>query len=163
MKLLITTLSLFLYLNSLAQIKEYNFQEFEPLLHKQTDTTYIVNFWATWCSPCVAELPHFEKINQEFKNQKVKVLLVSLDFPKHKESRLLPFVTKNNLKSEVIFLNDPDANAWIDKVDPNWSGAIPFTVIYNSGQRKYYEQSFDYEGLVKQTYLFLTHRTNQLK
>ncbi|MCF8372429.1 MAG: TlpA family protein disulfide reductase [Bacteroidales bacterium] len=161
MKLLYTLLTLFLYLNSLGQIKEYNFQEFEPLLHKQTDSIYVVNFWATWCSPCVAELPSFEKLNQNFKNQKVKVLLVSLDFPKHKESRLIPFVKKNNLQSEVIFLNDVNANAWINKVDPNWSGAIPFTVIYNAEQRKYYERSFNYEELIKETYLFLTHRTKQ--
>lgn len=155
MKVQFTTLALFLSITSFAQVKEFNFNEFEPLLHKQTDTIYVVNFWATWCSPCVAELPYFEKVNQNFKSKKVKVLLVSLDFPKHKESRLIPFISKNNLKSEVVFLNDPDANAWIDKVDPNWSGAIPFTVIYNAKRRKYYEQSFTYDELQKEINTFL--------
>ena len=155
MKNIIVFLFIILPISLFAQVQEYNFQEFEPLIHKQNDTVYVVNFWATWCSPCVAELPYFEKANEMYKDKKVKMLLVSLDFPRHKESRLLPFIEKNKLKSEVVLLNDPDANAWIDKVDPNWSGAIPFTLIYSKDKRKGYEQSFTFESLKKEISSFL--------
>ncbi|WP_300488203.1 TlpA family protein disulfide reductase [Flavobacterium sp.] len=132
------------------KVASYDFNAFEPFLKKDNDTTYVVNFWATWCVPCVAELPHFEKLNATYKDQKVKVLLVSLDMPQKVESNLLPFVKKKNMQSEVIYLNDPDANAWISKVDTAWSGAIPATVIYKGNKRKFFEQSFTYEALEKE-------------
>ncbi len=128
-------------------VPSYDFKSFEPQLLKQTDTTYVVNFWATWCAPCIAELPHFEKINTDYKNRKIKVLLVSLDFKKQVESNLLPFIKRKNLRSEVIHLSDPDANAWISRVDPSWSGAIPATLIYNKNKRTFYEQTFTFEQL----------------
>ena len=128
-------------------IDSYDFKAFEPYLNQKNDTIYIVNFWATWCAPCVAELPNFEKVSADYKNQKVKVILVSLDFKKQVETSLIPFVKKHNLRSQVIHLSDPDANSWISKVDSAWSGAIPATVIYNRTKRKFYEQSFTFEQL----------------
>ncbi|MGX7668438.1 TlpA family protein disulfide reductase [Flavobacterium pedocola] len=132
------------------KIKSYDFNGFEPFLHQNDDVTYVVNFWATWCLPCVKELPYFEQLNEKYKNQKVKVILVSMDLPKKVETSLLPFMKKRKLQSEVVHLDDPDANAWIEKVDKNWSGAIPATVIYNSKERKFYERSFTYEALEKE-------------
>ena len=74
---------------SLSQnIPALNFEALEPFLKKENDTLYVVNFWATWCKPCIKELPAFEKINSEYKSQKVKVLMVSLDFPEHMEKQL---------------------------------------------------------------------------
>jgi thiol-disulfide isomerase/thioredoxin len=109
-----------------------------------------VNFWATWCKPCVKELPAFEKLNEVYANDKVKVLLVSLDFIKHFETKVKPFVAEKNLKSDVILLNDPRSNQWIDKVSKEWSGAIPATVIYRGKDRLFYEGSFTYEELEKE-------------
>jgi len=128
-------------------VKAYDFKTFEPYLKIQNDTTYVINFWATWCQPCVAELPYFEKINSDYKDKKVKVILISLDMKKDADSKLLSFIKKKNLQSEVIFLNDPDANAWIGKVDSTWSGAIPATIIYTKNKRKFYEKSFTFEEL----------------
>lgn len=130
-----------------VNIPTFNFNELEPLLNKRNDTTYIVNFWATWCKPCIKELPAFEKINKLYASQKVKVLLVSLDFPKHLESQLIPFVEKRKIKSNVILLDDPDANGWIPKVNKEWSGAIPATLLYNNTERKFHERSFTYEEI----------------
>ena len=93
------------------------------------------------------ELPYFEQLNEKYKNQNVKVILVSMDMPKKVESALIPFVIKKKLKSDVLHLDDPDANAWIEKVDKNWSGAIPATVIYNANTRIFYERSFTYAEL----------------
>lgn len=96
------------------------------------DTIYIVNFWATWCAPCVAELPYFEQIDSAYSGQKVKVILMSTDFKKDYKSRLIPFVERKKLHSEVNFLDEVYDNEWIPKVDSSWQGNIPATKIYNS-------------------------------
>lgn len=128
-------------------IPVYNFTELDPILNRQDEKTYIFNFWATWCKPCVAELPYFEKINEAYGKKDVEVILVSLDLPDHWESRLVPFVKKRNIKSKVIVLDDPKQNHWIPKVDQDWSGAIPATLIFNGQNRTFYERSFTYEEL----------------
>lgn len=130
-----------------VEVKSYDFKTFEGFLHKDDGSTYVVNFWATWCLPCVKELPYFEELNKNYKDKNVKVILVSLDMPKKVESNLIPFIIKKKLQSQVIHLDDPDANAWIEKVSKNWSGSIPATVIYNAKESKFYEQSFTYEQL----------------
>ena len=132
-----------------TQIPVYDFSGLEPILQKRNDTTYVVNFWATWCKPCVKEMPAFLKLDSLYSERKVKVILVSLDFPNKLEERVIPFVEENNIRPEVVLLNDPDANAWIDKVDPGWSGAIPATVIFNKNGREFYERSFTFEELEK--------------
>jgi thiol-disulfide isomerase/thioredoxin len=131
-----------------AFIPTYSFADFDPkYLQQKNDTTYIVNFWATWCKPCIEELPAFEKINQEYSEQKVKVVLTSLDFPERLEKQVIPFIKKYDLRSEVVLLDDPDANSWIPKVSEEWSGAIPATIIYNQHERVFYERSFTYDEL----------------
>ena len=77
----------------------------------------------------------------------VEVILVSLDFPKQIESKLIPFLKKRELQSEVVVLDDVDSNTWIPKVHEDWSGAIPATIIYNKRKRMFYERSFNYEEL----------------
>lgn len=129
----------------------HNFDTLEKeYLSITNDTTYIINFWATWCKPCVKELPAFERIGEAYVDKHVKVVLVSLDFPENIETRVLPFIEKNGLKSEVILLDDPDANAWIPKVDSEWSGAIPATIILNKKMKSFYERSFSFEELEKE-------------
>lgn len=119
------------------------FDSFEKeVLQSHNDTTYVVNFWATWCAPCVKELPYFEEVTERMNDEKVKVILVSLDFPKHYQKKLVPFIKKHDLKSEVVVLDDSRPNDWIDKVDPSWSGAIPITVFYQDQDRKFYEREF---------------------
>jgi thiol-disulfide isomerase/thioredoxin len=124
---------------SAQTVPSLSYAELKPLLNQSHDKIYIVNFWATWCAPCVKELPYFEALN---KRKDIEVLLVSLDFPKHKQSRLLPFITKNKLQSRVVLLDEADENYWINDVNANWSGAIPATLIYNSQKRDFYERSF---------------------
>ncbi len=142
--ILFLTLS-FITLNSNAQVKVYEtFNEFEQefLLPKNNDTTYIVNFWATWCIPCVKELPYFEELNTKYADKNVKVCLVSLDFPESVQSRLIPFITKKNIKSKIVLLADSKTNKWIDKVDPAWSGAIPITLFLKGKEKHFYEKNY---------------------
>ena len=136
------------------ELAVYNFDEIEQFITKNGDKTYVVNFWATWCKPCVKELPYFESLNENYSNE-IEVLLISLDFPTQYDKKLKPFIAENNLKSEVVALNDPDMNTWIPKVNKNWSGAIPATIIYNKDKRKFYERSFNYKELELELKQFL--------
>lgn len=131
-------------------VKVVSFKELSAWMDKGNDTTYVINFWATWCSPCVEELPHFEVINEKFGNEKVKVLLVSLDFKSQLTSKVKPFIEKKEIRSTVLLLDEPDANSYIDKVSPEWSGAIPATLIVNSQKktRQFYEKKFSYDELL---------------
>ncbi|MEM7187507.1 MAG: TlpA disulfide reductase family protein [Bacteroidota bacterium] len=129
-------------------IPVYDYQELEQAyLNGGADGVYVINFWATWCKPCVKELPAFEKVGETYKDRSVEVVLVSLDFPEHLDSRVVPFIAHHELQSEVVLLDDPDANYWISAVDKKWTGAIPATVIVKDGKRHFYERSFTYEEL----------------
>ncbi len=131
-----------------AQVPTMDFDQLQPRLSTDSDSLFVVNFWATWCIPCVKELPEFEKINEVYSDRsKVKVLLVSLDNPRHMDSRVMPFIQEHNLQSEVVLLDDPRSNRWIPMVDESWSGAIPATVIFNRQSRSFYEKVFTYEEL----------------
>ncbi|MDO7852363.1 TlpA family protein disulfide reductase [Hymenobacter convexus] len=118
------------------------FPDLQKRLARPTDTTYVVNFWATWCAPCVKELPGFEQLRAANAGKKVKVLLVSLDYASQLEKKVKPFVKQRGLKSEVLLLNESDPNSWMDKLDAKWSGALPFTLIINNktNQRATFEQ-----------------------
>lgn len=150
MKILKTSLILFFFgliLSAQSQIKVYDFEEFEPLLKQNNDTIYVINFWATWCIPCIKELPAFEQANSEYKNQRFKMLLVNLDFGKEVIKRVDDFRKKRMLSADIIILDDPDTNAWIPKIDADWSGAIPATIIYRNDKWQFYGHSFTYEEL----------------
>ena len=129
-----------------AEIEVYNFDQLESFLSSNTNKTLVVNFWATWCKPCIKELPYFEAARTKYIKD-VRVILVSLDFPEKLESQLIPFVRNNNIQSQVVLLDDPYENEWIPKVDSTWSGAIPATLIINGDKRIFYEKSFSQEEL----------------
>ncbi len=119
-----------------------SFDQLAPLFEQDNDTTYVINFWATWCKPCVEELPYFEKLATETANQPVKIVMVSLDFAKEVRGKLLDFVTNRPLDLPVIALVDGRYNDWIDRVDPQWGGAIPITVVYKGKKRIFKEDQF---------------------
>lgn len=126
-----------------------DFEGLEAYIEGHSAQTLVINFWATWCKPCIAELPAFEKLGGIYKKEDVAVILVSLDFPDQMQ-QLDAFIKKKNLQSEVVFLNDGNANEWIPKIDKNWSGAIPATLIKTNKNRSFYEQSFTYDELEKE-------------
>lgn len=123
-----------------------NYPALEKEVLSDENAIYVVNFWATWCAPCVKELPHFEKLNSENKN--VKVVLVSLDFKNQFETKLLPFLKNKKINSEVVFLTDKDYNTWLPIVSKDWSGSIPATLIIKNGKKTFVEKIFSsYEEL----------------
>lgn len=123
---------LLFFVSLVMHIPEVKIDALNTRLKNGGDTIYVVNFWATWCGPCVAELPYFEKLDSVYKDKKVKVILVSTDFRKDIDTRLKPFVEKRKLHSEVNFLDEIYDNEWIPKVDSAWQGNIPATKIYNA-------------------------------
>jgi thiol-disulfide isomerase/thioredoxin len=126
-------------------IRTLDFGEFEHYLKKQTDSVYVINFWATWCGPCREEMPDLEQISRDYATQKVQVLFVSLDMPTMIDNNLIPYIKNNDITAPVVLLDDPDANAWIDKVDPSWSGALPATLVYTKNKRIFFGRKVTYQ------------------
>jgi len=129
-------------------VKLLNINQLNERIKNGKDSTYVVNFWATWCAPCIKELPHFEKLSAEHKSEKLAVLLVSLDFKSKLESNVIPFVKRKNLKNEVFLLNESSPQEFIDRIDPSWSGSIPATLFIKNDKRKFVESEFTYEQLL---------------
>lgn len=146
-------LVIFLLINSCADsssdtIEIVDFNGFYSKIDlSSTEKTYVINFWATWCAPCVKELPYFEKINNEFNEENVEVILVSLDFPSQIESKLKPYLKRNKINSQVILLDDSKMNTWVPKVFEKWDGGIPATLIVNSTNYNFYPQTFEEQEL----------------
>ena len=136
-------------------LEVHDFDSFEKYLYLEDDKTYIVNFWATWCAPCVKELPHFEELYHDYKDKNVELLLVSLDFPNQYESKLKPFMIKHKIKGKVLCLDDEAMNVWIPKVNEEWDGGLPATVIYNKNKSEFYYRTFTYEELENELKNFL--------
>jgi thiol-disulfide isomerase/thioredoxin len=121
-------------------------------LSQQSDTVYVFNFWATWCKPCTEEMPDLLKVEKEYTNHKMKLILISLDMPSQKDTRLVKFINEYKISSEVLLLDDPDFNKWIPIVDDSWTGSIPATLIYAPGKdyRKFHEGVISYPELKSQ-------------
>jgi len=113
-------------------IRVLKISDLENRIRNNSDTTYVVNFWATWCAPCVKELPDFDSINMTYIHKKVKIILVSLDFKEDITNKLLPFIEAKKIKSEVVLLDEVNGNYFIPIVSDAWSGAIPATLIINN-------------------------------
>lgn len=150
MVLLLVTSALMLQSNPGKEdplVRIVNYEQLSPLLSRQNDTVYLVNFWATWCGPCRKEMPAIEAIAEKYKSQKFKVLLVSLDFRNTLDASLLPYLRTNAIKSEVVLLDDPYQDHWINDIDPDWDGDLPFTIVYGRNFREYFARSFTFEEL----------------
>jgi thiol-disulfide isomerase/thioredoxin len=141
----------FLLISSTAfsqKISVIKISDLEKRINNQSDTTYIINFWATWCSPCVKELPDFDSIATTY-TDKVRVLFVSMDFKEDIDTRVIPFLKKKPLHGEVMILDEVNGNYFIPKISDQWSGAIPATLILNNkkNHREFYEKKINYTFL----------------
>jgi thiol-disulfide isomerase/thioredoxin len=127
----------------LDQIKVYD--EYDRLateLVEPAETVHVINFWATWCKPCVAELPYLEALLDEDRLSNLKLTLVSLDFKNQIERKLLKFLNEHSIKANVVVLTDGKTNEYINKVDKTWEGSIPATLFVKGDKRVFYEGSF---------------------
>lgn len=114
------------------------------------DTTYVVNFWATWCAPCVKELPAFQRLHENHKDKKIKVLLLSLDLKNQIDTKLIPFLANKKVTAEVIHLAKHQG-PWISEVDKDWEGDIPVTLVINpkKQKRKFHKGILEYTELLE--------------
>jgi len=106
----------------------------------------------------VQEIPAFKELHNKYKNKNVEIILVSLDFGRDVQSKIKQFSIREGIESKIIILDDPDSNSWINKVSPEWSGAIPATLIYNRNSRAFFEQSFTFNELEKELLIFYKNR-----
>jgi len=117
-----------------------------------TDHIQVINFWATWCAPCVEELPAFVALDNE---ENIEVILISLDDASNVDELVNPFLVKHNITPTVKLLDDPYAAEWIPIVDSHWDGAIPATLIQKGSKKMFYNQSFTAAELQKEVNKFL--------
>jgi thiol-disulfide isomerase/thioredoxin len=121
-------------------VRVIKFDELQQIFNTKSDRIQVINFWATWCAPCIKELPLLEKLNSA-NHFNVKITLINLDYA-DKVEKVNEFVARKNIRSEVLLLDEIDYDSWIDKVDKRWSGAIPATLIFDprTGKRKFLEK-----------------------
>lgn len=136
----------FLYSQSISGV-----YKIDALLNRieNKDTSYVINFWATWCKPCVEELPAFDSLNTECLGSRIKIILVSLDFKEDLNKKVNPFLKNHQIKSECILLDEVNGNDFIDKISPKWSGAIPATLFKSADNRQFLEKKLKLKELKK--------------
>ena len=134
---------------SIAQINipKWKITDVEKYMNSGKDEVLVINFWATFCKPCVAEIPSFIEITNKYKDQNVKLLLVSLDLPSFYPKKVAAFAKKNNWNANIVWLEETNADYFCPKIDPKWSGSIPATLIINpkTGYRKFFEEEMEKE------------------
>ncbi|MBL7844051.1 MAG: TlpA family protein disulfide reductase [Cyclobacteriaceae bacterium] len=147
MKRAILILSFLIPIGLYAQSAEIvKLRQLQDHINRETANIKVINFWATWCGPCVKEMPLFEKLGAERKD--VEVTLVSLDLDLNPKPEVVHrFVERKKIQSKVLILDEKDPNSWINQIEKSWSGAIPATIIINgkTGQRKFIEKEL-HEG-----------------
>jgi len=133
------------------EIKAVKITDVEKFI-AESKTPLIVNVWATWCGPCLEELPYFQKEVKEHSKDSMQLLLVSLDFKEAFPKDIKKFVDKKKIRTPVVWLDETDADYFCPRLDPKWSGAIPATLFINNktGYRKFYEGKISHEGLKKE-------------
>ena len=105
--------------------------QFKKILAKESGNVVLVNLWATWCKPCVYEMPSLEKLHKKYENKGLKVIALSLDEPKHLDSLVIPYWEENQFSMDYYVLGGEDQGAIINKIDPLWMGVIPTTYIFD--------------------------------
>lgn len=144
MKKIFSLLAVFVVISlqsSFAQgIPKWKLADLESYI-KKADGPTIINFWATFCKPCLEEMPYFVKIHNKYKDAGVNLVLVNLDMSDAYPNKIKAFATKRKINAPIAFLDETDADLFCPVVDTTWSGAIPATLFINNstGYRKFYE------------------------
>ena len=100
------------------------------LLKPNGSPAVVVNFWATWCPPCVEEMRELSEFYRAYASRGVKFVSVSVDDPGTVEDRVKPFVTQKTLPFPVHVLSDRSPEAVAKMLNLDWSGAVPATFVF---------------------------------
>jgi thiol-disulfide isomerase/thioredoxin len=119
---------------------------------KESKTPLIVNFWATFCAPCLQEIPYFQQLTQQYKSQNVSLIFVSLDLKEAYPLKVNETAKKLNLVYPVVWLNETNADYFCPKIDTSWTGGMPSTLLVNNstGYHKFFEDQLSKEKLDKE-------------
>ena len=136
----------FVFVANSQPIPKLKITDIEKMMNK-SDSVLIINFWATFCKPCIAEIPHFIKISKKYESQKVKLLLVSLDLPSYYPSKISNFAKKFKFNTNIAWLNETNADYFCPRIDEKWSGVIPATIFINrkTGYKLFFEDELSSE------------------
>lgn len=130
-----------------------SYESLSPMLQLRNDTTYVINFWATWCKPCITEMPHFQQLATAYQDKLLKIVLISLDDKADAEEKLSCFVEQHALNLPIVILDAPNKAVWQKQIDKRWDGTLPATLIYKNQLRFFANQAFstyfDLEQMVR--------------
>jgi len=124
-------------------IKKWKITDVLELLNAGKEEVLVLNCWATFCKPCVAEIPHFIRTIKKFENRSVNLYLLSLDLPSQYPDKIRQFIkSKQFTPAQHAWLEETDADYFCPKIDSSWSGSIPATLILNrkTGYRAFFEE-----------------------
>ncbi|MBB4078700.1 thiol-disulfide isomerase/thioredoxin [Lewinella aquimaris] len=118
-----------------------HYDEIAPIFSQRNDTTYVINFWATWCKPCLEELPLLNSLQRQYDDAALRVVLVSLDTETRAIARIPEYLNRRGIDLPTIVLTD-ERPSWMRDLDGNWNGALPTTFIYRNDLRYIYRRNF---------------------
>ncbi|MEX6691298.1 redoxin family protein [Danxiaibacter flavus] len=109
----------------------------KDLLKNNSDKLRLINVWATWCGPCVSEYPDFMTINRMYRGRDFEFISISADDPAKKD-KALKFLQKQQSSSSNYIFSIDDKYKLIEAIDPNWQGALPYTILVEPGGKIVY-------------------------
>ncbi len=108
-----------------------NAGQLNEIINNRNGKILFINFWATWCVPCVEEFPDIVKLAESYKEKDVEFLSLSVDLVKEINSAVIPFLQKQKVNFPVFVIPEKESEKVINRVQPDWNGAIPATAVYN--------------------------------
>lgn len=116
---------------ALPQLLEIDDKQVQALLTSLRGNVVLVNIWATWCIPCVIEFPHLVKLQKAYEKRGVKVVFISVDELEDAETKVRPFLRRQNVRFPTYIKNIQDVERFINAIGNGWRGTIPTTFVYN--------------------------------
>lgn len=120
----------------------------DSLISNRNGNILLLNIWATWCEPCKEEFPDLIKFSLEYKNKKVQIVTISVDYPDEVNEKIIPFLDSYHVPFLTYVADFPSQDSLINTFNPEWSGAVPATIIFNKkgiqkkfllGKQTYYQ------------------------
>lgn len=133
--------------HAVPEVEMLDEQGFQQLIQERQGKILVVNVWATWCAPCREEFPALVKLAEAYRNSEVEIIGISVDYPDEIASKILPFLEKQNANFKNYVRNFADDQAFIQSINPKWSGALPVTALYDrqGNQQVFHVGEADFE------------------